>query len=85
MFAVVAIIVPPAVPAGTAVTIVNVPLAPAARLAIRHTTTFVDTGGVVHTHPAGGVTDWNVLGPVIGNVITDCTVAAGPLFITITV
>src|SRR4029077_18653300 len=70
----------------TRTTIVMVAGAPAASVvAVQETVPVPPTAGVEQFHPAGAVTDWNVVWAGVGS--TSCTpvAEAGPLFVTVTV
>src|SRR5579864_6970432 len=81
-----AVIVVGATLAGTFTTTMMSAEALEARLGSLHVTVpVVPTAGVVQVHPAGAITDWNVVFVGVASVKTTLEDAAGPLLVTISV
>jgi hypothetical protein len=81
--AVFVMMVPDAVAGATRTTSVNAAL-PAAKLEFVHDTVpFAPTAGVVHVHPAGALSEANVVPAGSASVITAEAAVVGPAFVTV--
>src|SRR5579864_3565436 len=79
-----AVIVVGATLAGTFTTTIMSADAPEARLgSLQVTVPVAPTAGVVQVHPAGAITDWNVVFVGVASVKTTPDDAAGPLFVMV--